>query len=55
MCDYEDITVSASISVKLKLLRAFDNVAKQKGLKRSTMVAKLMQRVVDKAKRQDNE
>lgn len=50
MRDYENITVSAGISVKLKLLKDFDMVALKKGYKRSTMISMLMQRVVDKDK-----
>ncbi len=50
MRDYENVTVSAGISVKLKLLKDFDMVALKKGYKRSTMISMLMQRVVDKDK-----
>ena len=48
MKDYEDIRVPMTCSVPIWLLKAFDEVAKKKNLKRSGMVTELMKKVVEK-------
>ena len=52
MKEYDNIKVSMCSSVPLGLLKEFDAIAKKKGYKRSGLVVKLMQYVVNKEKKE---
>ena len=53
MKDYENIKVSMTCSVPMWLLKAFDEVAHKKQLKRSGMITELMKKVVEKEKNKE--
>lgn len=52
MKDYDNIKVPMTCSVPFGLLKAFDEVARLKGLKRSGMVTELMKKVVERHERE---